>query len=153
MDLAALFAAASLGEIVASALVLIGAAFCLIAGIGVLRLPDVFMRMHASTKAGTLGAGLILIAAAVSFGTTEAAARALGAVVFILVTAPAAAHVIGRAAYLSGAPLSERTWIDERQAPGAAAVAQVGAGADLENAGEDAEAAGEDVEPPKRLAS
>ena len=112
-------AAASAGELLAAAFVLVGAAFCIIAAIGILRMPDVFMRMHASTKAGTLGAGMILVAAAVAFDTTGAAARALGAMAFILLTAPVAAHVIGRAAYLSAAPLSDRTWIDERSGMGA----------------------------------
>jgi multicomponent Na+:H+ antiporter subunit G len=121
-------AAASAGEIVAAVLVLVGAAFCVIAGIGVLRMPDVFMRMHASTKAGTLGAGLIMVAAAVAFDTTGAAARALGAMAFILLTAPVAAHVIGRAAYLSSAPLSARTWIDERSgSPGGGTGEGIGA--------------------------
>ena len=44
-------------DIAASLVLLIGGAFCLIAALGVVRMPDVFMRMHASTKAGTLGVG------------------------------------------------------------------------------------------------
>lgn len=109
-----LIAEASGAEIAASLCLALGGVFCLIAGIGILRLPDALMRMHASTKAGALGAVLIFVAAALSFDGTGAVARALGAVVFILVTAPVAAHAIGRAAYLSGVTLSPRTWIDER---------------------------------------
>lgn len=102
-------------EITAAVLVLLGAAFCIVATIGLLRMPDVLMRMHASTKAGTLGAGLILIGTAIGFESTWATARAFGAMAFILLTAPVGAHVIGRAAYLSGITLSPRTWIDERR--------------------------------------
>ena len=54
-----------MSEIVASALMLIGSIFCLVAAVGMLRLPDTLIRMHAATKAGTLGAGCILAAGAV----------------------------------------------------------------------------------------
>ncbi|MEL6766951.1 MAG: monovalent cation/H(+) antiporter subunit G [Pseudomonadota bacterium] len=106
---------ATFGEIVASAILLGGALFALIAGIGLLRMQDVFMRMHASTKAGTLGVGLIMIGAAVGFDDGWAAARAIGAFVFLLLTAPVAAHMIGRAAYLARTPLAPQTVVDERR--------------------------------------
>lgn len=86
-------------------LLLLGGFFCLVAGLGVLRLPDVLIRMHASTKAGTLGSGLILAAAAVHFGDGPTVTRALAAILFLLVTAPVAAHMIGRAAFRSGITL------------------------------------------------
>lgn len=113
-DLAAALADASLGEIALALLMLTGALFCVVAAVGVLRLEDVLMRMHATSKAGTLGAGLIFIAAAFALPGLAVAAKAIGTVSFILLTAPVAAHVIGRAAYRSAAPLSARTWIDER---------------------------------------
>ena len=115
MNLTELFLTASPAEIAAALLMIGGAVFWLIAAAGLLRLPDVLMRMHASTKAGALGAGMVLVASALSFADTGAAARALGALAFLLLTAPVAAHVIGRAAYRSGAPLSARTWLDERR--------------------------------------
>jgi multicomponent Na+:H+ antiporter subunit G len=87
-----------------------------------LRLPDTITRMHASTKAGTLGAGLIMSAVAVHFMEVGITLRAGAAILFLLLTAPVATHVIGRAAYLSGIRLWDRTWKDElaefRQAPG-----------------------------------
>ena len=92
-------------EILLALLVLLGGAFCLIAGLGVLRLPDVLIRMHASTKAGTLGSGLILAAAAVYFADTATITRAVVAILFLLITAPVAAHMIGRAAFKVGVPL------------------------------------------------
>lgn len=84
-------------EIVAGVLILIGAVFTLIASVGVIRLPDVLTRMHASTKAGTLGASLILAATAVVFADVSTIAKCVVAVLFLLLTAPLAAHMIGRA--------------------------------------------------------
>lgn len=95
-----------------SALILMGCLFCLIAAVGLIRLPDTLIRMHAATKAGTLGAGLILLAVAVFFADYGTVFRALLALVFLYMTAPVAAHLIGRAAYRSGTRLSSRTWVD-----------------------------------------
>ncbi|TVR84408.1 MAG: monovalent cation/H(+) antiporter subunit G [Rhodospirillales bacterium] len=100
-------------DVLTALLLLAGAAFTFIAGLGVLRLPDIMIRMHASTKAGTLGTGLILLAVAVSYGSLSEASRAIAAIIFLLITAPVAAHMIGRAAYRSGVPLWDRTVIDE----------------------------------------
>lgn len=100
-------------ELFAALLVLCGAGFCLIASLGIVRLPDVYNRMHASTKAGTLGCGLILAAVAVFFLQTDVAVRALGTVVFLILTAPVAAHMISRAAYRTGVPLCRGSVVDE----------------------------------------
>lgn len=89
---------------------MLGAAF------GLLRLPDLYTRMHAVTKAGTLGVGLILVAAIVAFGDVSVTARALVALVFVLLTAPVSAHMIGRAGYLGGASLWEKTAFDDWRA-------------------------------------
>lgn len=94
-----------MAEYFIAAMVLLGGFFCFVAGLGILRLPDVLIRMHASTKAGTLGAGLILGAAAVYFGDTATTTRAVAAILFLLLTAPVAAHMIGRAAFKVGVPL------------------------------------------------
>ncbi|NJO21640.1 MAG: monovalent cation/H(+) antiporter subunit G [Sphingomonadales bacterium] len=102
-----------MSDILTSVLVIAGGMFALAAAIGVVRLPDVFIRMHASTKAGTLGCGLILVAVAVHFAETGIVAQAAAAVVFLLLTAPVAAHMIGRAAYRTGVPLWKETVIDE----------------------------------------
>ncbi|MGD8241225.1 MAG: monovalent cation/H(+) antiporter subunit G [Desulfobacterales bacterium] len=94
-------------------LLLAGGLFGFVAAVGMLRLPDMIMRMHASTKAGTLGAGLILAAVAIHFMEVGITLRAAAAILFLLLTAPVAAHVIGRAAYRCGIRLWERTWVDE----------------------------------------
>ncbi|MDD7971456.1 monovalent cation/H(+) antiporter subunit G [Roseinatronobacter alkalisoli] len=84
-------------DILKALLVLGGGAFVLIAAIGIVRLPDLLTRMHASTKAGTLGSLLILAALAIHIGTVSGTSKVLATVLFLLLTAPIAAHMIGRA--------------------------------------------------------
>ena len=92
-------------DFVLAGLILTGGFFCLVAGLGLLRLPDLLIRMHASTKAGTLGAGLIFIAVAFYFADTATTTRAVATILFLLITAPVAAHMIGRAAFRAGVSL------------------------------------------------
>ena len=94
-------------------LIIMGCLFCLLAAVGIVRLPDTLIRMHAATKAGTLGAGLILTAVAIFFADIGTVLRAMLVLAFLYMTAPVAAHLIGRAAYRSGIKLSSRTWVDE----------------------------------------
>jgi len=102
-----------MSDVITSFLLVSGSLFSLVAALGMLRLPDTIMRMHAATKAGTLGAGLILIAEAVFYQEIGITLRALAAIVFLLMTAPVAAHLIGRAAYYSGIKLWKKTCIDQ----------------------------------------
>ncbi|MGD9330389.1 MAG: monovalent cation/H(+) antiporter subunit G [Desulfobacterales bacterium] len=101
-----------MAEWITAIFILLGALFCLVAAIGLLRLPDTLTRMHAATKAGTLGAGMIMAAVAVFFTDIGTVLRALLGLVFLYMTAPVGAHLIGRAAYRSGIRLSSRTWVD-----------------------------------------
>ena len=91
---------------------LAGAAVSLLAAIGVLRLPDFFMRMHAATKAGVAGCGLVLIGVALEDGSPATWAKVSIALVFLLLTTPVAGHLLGRAAYVSGAPFWHGTTED-----------------------------------------
>lgn len=84
-------------EILAGLLVLAGTGFTLIAAIGIVRLPDLLTRMHASTKAGTLGSILVLVALALVFAEGATIAKVIATILFLLLTAPIAAHMIGRA--------------------------------------------------------
>lgn len=102
-----------MSDVITSFLLVSGSLFSLVAALGMLRLPDTIMRMHAATKAGTLGAGLILIAEAVFYQEIGITLRALAAITFLLLTAPVAATLIGRAAYYSGVKLWKKTWIDQ----------------------------------------
>lgn len=100
-------------DVIKGGLILSGAIFMLLAALGVLRLPDLLTRMHATTKAATLGASLIMLAVALHFPQVAVVARALGVILFIMVTAPVAAHVIGRAGYFVGSRLWDGTVKDE----------------------------------------
>lgn len=84
-------------EYITGSLLLLGGFFSVIAAVGMVRLPDLLTRMHASTKAGTLAGTLILIAVALWFGETSVTVRAVLAILFLLLTAPIGAHMIGRA--------------------------------------------------------
>lgn len=84
------------------ALLLGGAAFILLAAIGVLRLPDLFTRMHAASKAGAVGGGLILLAVALLSFDLAVALRAIIGVGFLLLTTPLSAHLLARASYGTG---------------------------------------------------
>lgn len=102
-----------IADIAVAVLLISGGAFCFIAGLGLVRMPDVYIRMHAATKAGTLGTGLILAGVAVYFAEPGTVIRALVAIVFLVITAPVAAHMIGRTAYKTGVPLWEGSTVDE----------------------------------------
>jgi len=102
-----------MSALIAATLLIVGSIFCLVAAVGMLRLPDTLIRMHAATKAGTVGAGCILAAAAVIAGELGTTLKAIAAIVFLLLTAPVAAHLISRAAYHQGIRLFDKTWIDE----------------------------------------
>ena len=100
-------------EITIAFLFLLGAALMMLATVGLLRMPDIYTRISTATKASTLGVGCLLLAVIIFFDETGVKSRALAVLVFILLTAPVAAHMVGRAAYLSGAPLWEGTKVDE----------------------------------------
>ncbi len=91
----------------------VGALFLLLAALGVLRMPDLFTRLSAQTKAVALGSGSMFMAVLVHFDDVTTDTRAIAGIAFFLVTAPVAAHVIARAAYRLGLPLWEGTVIDE----------------------------------------
>lgn len=102
-------------EILASLLLLVGAGFTFLAAVGVVRMPDLYTRMQATTKATTLGVGCLSLAVAVGVGGAGAWARAVAIIVFLYLTAPVAAHVIARAAYFVGTAKWKGTIIDEMQ--------------------------------------
>jgi multicomponent Na+:H+ antiporter subunit G len=98
----------------AGGLSLAGATLALLASVGVLRMPDVFMRMQASTKASTLGLGCLLVALAIQHPNLSFVVRGASIAAFMLLTTAVGAHVIARAAALGGSPLWEGTVVDER---------------------------------------
>lgn len=97
----------------AGVLLLAGAAFGALAGFGMLRLPDLYTRMHAASKAGAVGAGFILLAVALASFDGSVALRALLGIIFVLLTTPLAAHLLARAAFHAGVMPSPNTNLTE----------------------------------------
>ena len=91
--------------LLALVLKLLGFFFIFAAALGVLRFKDPLQRMHAATKSGTIGAGLMVIGAACASGDGATIGIAAITVFFLVVTVPIAGHLLGRAIYISGAPL------------------------------------------------
>lgn len=89
-------------DVIAAALLLLGTLLTLIAGVGVLRFPDAFTRMHAATKSTSLGLALVLLGAAIRIETAGNTVKLLLVVAFQFLTAPIAAHMVGRAAHRTG---------------------------------------------------
>lgn len=100
-------------DVITIALMATGAVFAFVGCLGVLRLPDLYLRMSASAKAATLGVGCLMTAAAVHFDDLAITSRAVAVILFVLVTTPVAAQMIGRAAYFTGVPLWHKTVRDE----------------------------------------
>ncbi len=82
-------------------LLLLGSVFVLVAALGVIRLPDLYSRMHAASKAGAVGGGLILLAVAVLSQDVSVAVRAIVGIIFLVLTTPLAAHLLARSAYVA----------------------------------------------------
>ena len=90
-----------------------GALFVLLGAVGILRMPDTLLRLSATTKAATLGSGFMLIVAALYFNTISVNTRVIVIILFLFLTAPVGAHLIGRAAYRSGNKLWQKSSIDD----------------------------------------
>ncbi len=104
-----------IAEIMIAVCLVIGTFFTVVTGIGLLRLPDIFCRMHAAGKAGTLGVVMVIIGAIIFFAMDHpnVAFRGLLAIFFQFLTTPAATHLLARASYVREYPVSERTQVDE----------------------------------------
>jgi len=94
-------------------LLLMGAALMLVTGLGLMRMPDIFTRMHAATKGASLGVAFMLLAAALAFQETGVFLKGAITVLFIFLTAPVAANLLARAAYAQKTPLWKKSVMDE----------------------------------------
>ncbi len=92
-----------------------GVIFILVGAFGMIRMPDLFLRMSASTKTTIIGSGLMLIGVIIFFGDVGVTGRALAIFVFTLATAPVSAHMIGRAAFSDGVSLWKGTKVNDLQ--------------------------------------
>lgn len=92
-----------------SLLVVLGALLTALAALGILRFPDVYTRLHAASKAGPLGAGLILLGAGLASADWAIFVRALVGFLFLIATSPVSAHLLARAALRAGVEPSADT--------------------------------------------
>ncbi len=93
--------------------IIIGLIFDLFGCLGLVRLPDVYNRLQAATKCVTLGTCSILFGTFLIVGFNAAGIKALLAIVFLLLTAPVAAHAIARGAHRSGVTLWSGSVVDQ----------------------------------------
>jgi multicomponent Na+:H+ antiporter subunit G len=100
-------------DILIAFFLILGSLIALLSSFGVLRFGDVFLRMHASTKASTLGIGFIMAGTALYFGEALITIKLLALLVIYFFTSPTGTQVLARAAHISGAPMVKETWIDE----------------------------------------
>jgi len=100
-------------DIIGYILIIIGILFNIFGCIGLVRFPDVYNRLQASTKCVTLGTILLLVGVAIISATGATSAKAIICAVFILLTAPTAAHAIAKGSYASGVPLWEESVVDK----------------------------------------
>lgn len=100
-------------EIISAVVIIVGVLFVVIGAVGLLRLPDFYIRISAITKAATVGVACIMIGVALFYNEISMAFKAFAVVLFLLITSPIAAHIIGRAAYNSGVTLWKKTEINE----------------------------------------
>lgn len=100
-------------DVIGYILVAIGILFDIFGCIGLVRFPDVYNRLQASTKCVTLGTILLLIGVAIISASGPTSAKALICAVFILITSPTAAHAIAKGSYSSGVPLWEKSVVDK----------------------------------------
>ena len=92
---------------------IMGAIFILIASIGLVKMPDVFLRMSASTIAATFGVSSMLIAVVIHFGSIGMMFHVAGVIVFLVLTVPVGAHLMGRASHIIGLPMWDKTVKDD----------------------------------------
>lgn len=99
-------------DLLAAFLLAAGGFLGLSAAVGLIRFPDVYARMHAASKAGTLGVSCLFVAAILHFATFEVAILCLLGIGFFMLTAPISAHLLARAAYRAGAKSWPGTTVD-----------------------------------------
>ncbi len=96
-----------------SSLAIIGSIFILIASIGIVRMPDLFMRLQVTSKASVLGLTCILLALAMHFSNPVVTIRVGVIICFIVLTIPVATHMLARAGYATNVQLAEETIVNE----------------------------------------
>lgn len=100
-------------DILITILSTIGALAIFFASLGILRMPDFYLRLSVTVKAATMGVGLLLLCAAILFPDVSVTTKTFAIIFFLFITSPIAAHMIARAAYFTGTPLWKDTIVDQ----------------------------------------
>jgi len=103
----------SLIEIATAVLCTIGVLFMVLSSVGIVRMPDLYTRVHANGKAGTLGIIGVLLGVGLYYADVLTAAKMVALIAFFLLTAPVAGHMIDRAAYLTNVETDPSTVVDD----------------------------------------
>jgi len=104
-------------ELLAASTMLLGTFFMVVTGVGLVRFPDVYTRMHAAGKAGTIGIALLILSPVLYFAPTDPFVSLRGglAIVFQFLTTPGATYLLAHACYVTGYSTHGRTDVDELQ--------------------------------------
>ena len=105
-------------DALAAVFLLAGLFFMFVGALGIVRLPDTFLRLHAASKCSTLGLIGLLLAAVFHLGTGDIAAKSLATLVFAFVATPVGSHLLAKAALRAGTPTWDRTLGDEHAEDG-----------------------------------
>lgn len=100
-------------DILISVFLLSGSFFILLSAIGIMRMPDLYMRVSTATKATTLGVGLIVLSSALYFESLPIVGKSLLVIAFLFLTAPVAGQILVRAGLMSGSQLWRGTRYNE----------------------------------------
>ena len=100
-------------DIIVGIFAFLGTVFVFLAAVGMIRMPDTYLRISVTTKAATLGIGLLMLAGAIHSNDIAITAKVLAIILFILLTAPVSAHLIGRTSYYSGVKMWKNSIMDD----------------------------------------
>jgi len=100
-------------EMVSAVFMLLGAIFVFLSAVGIVKMPDLYTRMSATTKASTFGLVFIFIGTSLLWGEAGIIGRSVVIILFLFFSAPIAAHIIGRAGYADGVKLYHKTRVDQ----------------------------------------
>ena len=100
-------------DIIVGIFAFLGTVFVFLAAVGMIRMPDTYLRISVTTKAATLGIGLLMLAGAIHSNDIAITAKVMAIILFILLTAPVSAHLIGRTSYYSGVKLWKNSVMDD----------------------------------------
>lgn len=97
-----------MSDIVIASCLVLGTFFIIVAAIGIVRMPDIYIRMHALAKAATIGIALLTIAAAIYFNDITITSLVIGINIFLIITAPTATHILGKVVIEQGCNMWQR---------------------------------------------